>query len=328
MDAEAKAILRPEGICNGVMEVDEELCTYCGLCVQNCPFKCWEQEEGEAPKLKEDYKCFSCYNCMVVCPVGGITIDEPYHAESGFWVTEPHPLPARMPLEPKDADGNPDEWNAMEQAVLERRSVRNFKDKPVPDSFIRRVLEAGRFAPTGGNCQPWQFVVITDRALISAMDEAAKAGITQTYRAYSDDALVENFAGAAKANPGGFDPRVAQGGMGAVARGEMVPSLNAPCVILLAGDSRAIGGPQMPIGICGQNMSLVANSLGIGSCWVGFLAAGYSAIADKVHLGPNWKVMTTMVLGWPAFKQKGLVPREYRPVKWLREGSGELEVES
>jgi hypothetical protein len=74
-------------------------------------------------------------------------------------------------------------------------------------------------------------------------------------------------------------------------------------------------------------MNLAANSLGIRACWDGFLVSGVPAIADKIELGPNWQVITTLVLGWPAFKQDGVVAREYRPVWWLREGSDALEVE-
>ena len=107
----------------------------------------------------------------------------------------------------------------------------------------------------------------------------------------------------------------------------MLASLNAPCVILLAGDSRAISGPELNLGICGENMNLVANSLGIRACWNGFLVSGVPAIADEIPLEPNWQVITTLVLGWPAFKQDGIVPREYRPVRWLREGSDVVEIE-
>ena len=57
-------------------------------------------------------------------------------------------------------------------------SRRLLEDEPVPDHLIRRVLEAGRFAPSAGNCQPWQFIVITDRALIQKMDEAVLEGRT------------------------------------------------------------------------------------------------------------------------------------------------------
>ena len=67
--------------------------------------------------------------------------------------------------------GNIFEINAIEKAIFERRSVRNFKDKPVPEALIQRVLEAGRFAPSAGNCQPWRFIVITDKALIKEIGD-------------------------------------------------------------------------------------------------------------------------------------------------------------
>jgi nitroreductase len=98
-------------------------------------------------------------------------------------------------------------------------------------------------------------------------------------------------------------------------------------VILLCADKRAISGQHLNIGICGQNMNLVANSLGIKACWSGFLSIGVPAIADKLDLKPNWSVITTLVMGWPAFKQEGMVAREYRPVAWLREGSDAAEIE-
>jgi nitroreductase/NAD-dependent dihydropyrimidine dehydrogenase PreA subunit len=325
---EAMEILRPGTVQMGEMEIDEEACTKCGLCVQNCPFRCWVMEEDEYPRLKDDYACFSCSNCMVACPTDAVSVVETYHVKEGFWATQPHPLQMKAPLQPRDKDGNLDEWNAVERAVLNRRSVRNFKDEPVPDHLIRRVLEAGRFAPSAGNCQPWEFIVITDRSLIQQMDEASWAMSNGFHSMYSNDEAVANLAGMAEQNPAMFDPRLAIGGMGSVAQKYLPPSLNAPAVILLAADSRAIGGTQLNIGICGQNMNLVANSLGIKACWVGFLVPGVPAIADKIKLSPNFSVITTLVLGWPSFKQEGMVPREYRPVQWLREGTGgKLEIE-
>ena len=322
-----KQIVRPKDVQMGVMEVDEDKCTSCGLCVDNCPFKCWTMEEGGTPELKDEYECFSCSNCMVACPTDAISIAETYHAKSGFWKTEPHPLPYKMPLKPRDADGNLDEWNAVERAVLNRRSVRNFEDKPVPDPLIRRVLEAGRFAPSAGNCQPWQFIVITDRALIQQMDEAVWAMVNGMFNNFKNDDLIPHMAPMAESSPGMFDPRIALGGMGSIAKKNLPASLNAPCVILLAADKRAISGQHLNIGICGQNMNLVANSLGIKACWCGFLVPGVATIADKINLLPNFEVITTLVLGWPAFKQEGMVAREFRPVMWLREGSEKPEIE-
>jgi nitroreductase len=264
---------------------------------------------------------------MVACEGEAISIVDTYHVGSGFWATEPHPLPVKMPLEPRDKDGNPDEWNAVERLVLERRSVRNFTNDPVPDHLIRRVLEAGRFAPSAGNCQPWQFIVVTDRALIAKMDEAVVEMANGVWAMYKDDEMVKGMGPVAETTPYAFDPRPMWGGIHTIVRRDMVPSLGAPCVILLVGDKRAISGPELNIGICGQNMNLVANSLGIRVCWNGFLVSGVPAIADKIDLKPNWEVITTLSVGWPAFNQDGIVAREYRPVMWLREGSDKPEIE-
>lgn len=326
---DVKDILRPDSVHMGIMQVDAEICTHCGLCIENCPFKAWTKGDNDVPKLKDDYACFSCCNCMVACPVDAISIVEIYHVDSGYWATLPHPLPAKLPMKPQDAEGNPDEWNTMERAVFERRSVRNFKDKPVPDALIRRVLEAGRFAPSAGNCQPWRFFVITDRNLIKTMNEFSVPGIANIYNMYTDDEKVKELEPIVKASPNMADPRLIIGGMGSVAKGDLPPSLNAPCVILLAADTRAISGPELSIGICGQNMNLVANSLGIKACWCGFLAGAANSpqVAAKIGLEPPWRIITSLVLGYPRFKQEGIVHREYRPVTWVREGSTGIDIE-
>ncbi len=48
------------------------------------------------------------------------------------------------------------------EAIQSRRSVRKWLPKPVPDDLLEKILEAGRWAPSAGNFQPWAFVVIQD----------------------------------------------------------------------------------------------------------------------------------------------------------------------
>jgi len=43
-----------------------------------------------------------------------------------------------------------------------RRSIRLYQDKPIPQDLLLQILEAGRWAPTGANLQPWHFIVVTD----------------------------------------------------------------------------------------------------------------------------------------------------------------------
>jgi nitroreductase/ferredoxin len=325
-------IFRPQGVHMGAMKLDAERCNKCGLCIDNCPFRAWVADEDGIPRLKGEYECFSCYNCMVACPMDAISIVESYHVDQGFYASDPHPLPAKLPLKPRDAEGNLDEWNAIERAVFLRRSVRNFKKKPVPEPLIRRVLEAGRFAPSAGNCQPWKFIVVTDKALLEEMQEAIHKMLSMMYATYRDDALVEGLVPMYEAdpNPGLWDPRIIQGGIGTIARGVGPVFLNAPALIVIAGDTRAISGPDINVGICGQNMNLVANSLGIRACWLGFVQVVnmLPPLLEKLGLKAPWKISSGLVLGYPRFKQDGVVAREFRPITWFREGADAPEVEN
>ncbi len=332
---DVKDILRPnlDSLHMGVMKVDEDKCNKCGLCIDNCPLRCWGKNDEGFPIFEENHECFSCYNCKVACPNDAVNIIESYHVDDGFWKTEPHPLPAEMPREAKDAEGNPTGWNEIEKAIFTRRSVRNYKDKPIPKSLIERVLEAGRFAPSAGNCQPWRFIVITDKAIISEIDKVTKNLLKNLYNMYKNDTSVQGLASMVEGPPlsvSAFDPRVMLGGFGTLAKhGELFPSMDAPVVILLLADERSIGDPQLNLGICGQNMNLVANSIGIKACWNGFMAAGvnfFQPIKKKLGIEKPWTVASSMCLGYPKFKQEGIVPREYRPVAWFQEESEGSEV--
>ena len=55
----------------------------------------------------------------------------------------------------------------MLDIIKARRSVRRFRPEPIPDDLIEKILEAGRWAPSGLNNQAWRFAVVTDKAIIA-----------------------------------------------------------------------------------------------------------------------------------------------------------------
>ncbi len=59
-------------------------------------------------------------------------------------------------------------------AIKGRKSIRRFKNTPVPDQDIRRILDAGRLAPSANNTQPWSFMVIRDRSVLQKMAGATR----------------------------------------------------------------------------------------------------------------------------------------------------------
>ena len=55
--------------------------------------------------------------------------------------------------------------------IRARRSVRKFKSDAVPEELIERILDAGRWAPSGLNNQPWRFAIVRDRELIKEISK-------------------------------------------------------------------------------------------------------------------------------------------------------------
>jgi nitroreductase len=48
------------------------------------------------------------------------------------------------------------------EAIRTRRSIRRYKKEPVSPELVEKLLDAGRWAPSSSNSQPWEFIVITD----------------------------------------------------------------------------------------------------------------------------------------------------------------------
>lgn len=57
------------------------------------------------------------------------------------------------------------------EAILQRRSVRDFTDKPVSEEVLTSLLEAGMCAPSAGNERPWHFIIVTERSLLEGITE-------------------------------------------------------------------------------------------------------------------------------------------------------------
>ena len=85
-------------------------------------------------------------------------------------------------------------------AITSRRNVRQFAGEPIDEPVLDRILEAGRRAPSSRNWQPWDFVVVTDRAQLRELSTVgpgafhladAAAAVALVIEDYDDPALRE-----------------------------------------------------------------------------------------------------------------------------------------
>lgn len=59
------------------------------------------------------------------------------------------------------------------EVIKKRRSVRKYKEDPIPEKDLMRVLEAARLAPSGKNFQPWKFIIVKDKELKEKLAQAS-----------------------------------------------------------------------------------------------------------------------------------------------------------
>ena len=324
--------------------VDEEKCTGCGRCVRSCPIQLTEVVNKKArPNERYDhFRCIACENCMAVCPEDAIRIEGEYRVHRGFWKNDhlfsggktwPRPL-ARAAERPFGEYEQ--ELTETERVIYRRRSVRIYRNKPVEPELIRRVVEAGRFAPSAGNNQPWKFVVINNAEVIDELDQLCRKVLRfgtflMLPRAWRDkktpgdkDARLSLWQRLflpffVPRNPGESDPR-ARGGINAVgADPDYHTFFHAPALIIILADRRGIGSIELDTGICAQNMVLAAHSLGLGTCYVAIITAlrYYPKYRKKLGIEEPFKVITSLTLGYPQGKVDNIVEREQARVEWI-----------
>jgi nitroreductase len=63
-----------------------------------------------------------------------------------------------------------------QQTLVSRRSIRRYKDQPIPAAVIEQIIEAARLAPSANNVQPWEFVVVTRQDVRERIAELADYG--------------------------------------------------------------------------------------------------------------------------------------------------------
>lgn len=219
-------------------------------------------------------------------------------------------------------------WTQTEEVILKRRSVRIYQKKQVPEFMIKRILEAGRFAPSAGNGQPWKFIVLRDLEIIDGITrttvQACKKISTLLDYRHKKSSLRRGLASLlTRFKPNDLHP-VPFGAATLVAREKLGLFHHAPTVILIFADIRGIGLPALDCGIAAQNMALAAHSMGLGTCYVGFPKLAFESTGvwkKKLDIGYPYSFVTSLAVGFPVGQPDGFVARATHAVDWYENGN-------
>jgi len=218
----------------------------------------------------------------------------------------------------------------VEEVILRRRSTRAYKKKKVPEHLIRRVLEAGRFAPSAGNCQPWRFIVFRNAELIKDMETrlikimSPLKKIVSLGEGIKRDVTVSLISLLGSQNVGDLRPL---GAVKEVLSGNLKIYHDAPAVILILKDTRGIDSPDFDTGLCAQSMVLAAHSMGLGTCYIGFatLLRKDKQWMDKMKIKKPWAISTAITLGYPKYDSDGHCQRDLPQIDMYDE-QGHLDI--
>jgi len=180
------------------------------------------------------------------------------------------------------------ELNPVVSAIMARRSIRKYLDKPVEHEKLEAIVRCGINAPSGMNRQPWIIRVVEDQQLI--------ADVTAVYKAENAEQVKRDA---------GFKNMFR----------------NAPNIICIC--TPANGGGELDAGLLGENMMLAAQSLGLGTCCLGgptrFLASNAKAkfFMDRLDIPSDYKLNYIIAIGYPD-EQPDARPRDDSKVKFIK----------
>jgi nitroreductase/Pyruvate/2-oxoacid:ferredoxin oxidoreductase delta subunit len=258
--------------------VDQEKCVGCELCCKDCPNHVLELQGGRAVLLSD--MCLKCGHCIAICPKSAIAI-------SGYDMNE---------IMAYDKASFGIDSDIFLSTLKFRRSVRQYKDKPIEKEVIEKIIEAGRFTPTGSNKQNVRYVVA---------EESIPLLEAEGLRTFGKLKHLGGFVGKFVKLPFDFS------------KYKLEPGFffhGAPTVIFILSED-AVNASLASI-----SMELMAEAMGLGTLYVGLFtraAKMNKRIRKELGLAKKETVVTCLAIGYPDVRYLRTVPRSKADIKWL-----------
>jgi nitroreductase len=222
------------------------------------------------------------------------------------------------------------------EAIRTRRSIRVFKPDPIPKEVLQELLDVSRWAPSGGNVQPWHFEVLAGKLLDKAkarLVEKAKTWDGNNYMNINPDLprtgpypkllisrtqYLRALTDAIRYPPGTKNLEAKQ----LEYRENMLRFFDAPNAIIVCADDR---GPSaiLSIGVVTQTICLAALAYGLGTCIMGIPVLWPEIFRQLLNIPKDRAIVTTIAIGYPDLGTAiNKFPRPREPLNNLVEWHG------
>jgi nitroreductase/NAD-dependent dihydropyrimidine dehydrogenase PreA subunit len=291
--------------------IDKEKCRACGICGHVCPRHILEtiDQGGEKVTIVSEERielCMECGHCEAVCPEGAV------HVEA-FDGREFRPLEGITIKDPE-----------LLTLMKERRSVRRYKDKPVPRELLDRIIDAAHTAPNGTGRSTTGVIVIDKTETLSAFSEIAYRlyeGLEKALKNPIGQFIIKRRVGTQMLNtlkdfvmPGmhWYIRWYREGTSNEILR-------DCPALMLFHSPIQEPMASENCL-IAAFHCIFMAQVLGIGSCFNDLIPPACNRspeIRELLDLPADREVYSSLTLGYPKYKFKRSIPRELAEVRYL-----------
>ncbi len=287
-----------------VISINQDRCCLCEECVDICVRSIYELKDDQIT-ADDPSQCIFCGHCVAICPEDAILLP----------VVNMDEFEKAPPRENLPSPGQ------LMDLFRFRRSTRQYLDRPVEKEKIEMIIEAGRFAPTGGNLQPFRFSVVQDAAkLQSIKDLICKSMLVKTDQ---DEKILgekikkgEAFTSSEQAQYSYISSmrRMVQHTMD----GADKILWGAP-VLISAYAPSDFTESAVNAGLTGMQMSLMAESLGLGNCFIGFVVMAANStpeIKQIMKIPESSSLVVALIVGYTNLQFNKIVSRKSARTAW------------
>jgi nitroreductase/NAD-dependent dihydropyrimidine dehydrogenase PreA subunit len=284
--------------------VDQTACIRCGACVDVCLIANVFELGEDASTVVRPEDCWTCGQCVAVCPTDAIDLD------------------AFPPEECPIVD--PEDFPSLESLVVTvraRRSCRTFQTKPVPRETVRELISIARWAPSAHNSQALDWIAFDDRARIAELSKATTEQLQRYARLLRNPftrLLLHLTTGRELVRRARRSAAGISGLEARAARGEDPIFFQAPVVLVGHGPRGNPFGRDDAI-YATYNLMLAAERLSLGTCQIGLFQAVIersARVRRAVGLPERRVPQVAVALGHPRHAFRRLLPRRPPNLSW------------
>jgi len=266
-----------------MVSINKDICIGCGKCADDCFMGDIRMKNGKPSA--HGLVCMECGHCLAVCPVNAITLD-------GYDMSEVSELSQINTLIDPDI---------YLDHLRSRRSIRKFTSEDLTEDEVRKITEAGRYSPTGGNRQNVSYYV--SRKNVSELrDEIYEELKLMGEKAKAEEDKAAVYAGMWLKMYDEYKKK-----------GTDKLFFNAGTVIFISSDS------LQSACIAAAHMETMIYSMGLGMLYSGFserAVLNSDKLRKYLQLKDGYNVYAVIVAGHPDVKYLRTVPRRPADIIW------------